>query len=281
MKVLIAGSSGYIGRHVMRFFISMGAAVYRLQHNFHHKPRGDNWLQDKDEQHAHSFDVVINCARPHWSKYTAEQIVIVEQKLLSKLDQFAKPNAIKLHTSGIWLFGNATPAQLQRGDLAPIAMVALDKMTIEKALANHWQVVYLPSLVYGGEHCQLERIIAEKKTSGFHVALPSTGLNSYVHVEDIAEFYFQLAMQSESQPFYFIAEPQMYSPFEFAELLQQFGRIKCINKISWLDFEVAFGKDALAIEKLHLAIVPDAKFKPRHCLLHHLSTHSLTAEHSQ
>jgi len=52
------------------------------------------------------FDIVINCVRPHWSEFSPEEIADIESKLLTQLDRLSAEGATKIHTSGVWLFGN-------------------------------------------------------------------------------------------------------------------------------------------------------------------------------
>jgi hypothetical protein len=95
------------------------------------------------------FDVVINCARPHWSQYQPEQIAQIESELLSRLELCASPNAIKIHTSRVWLFGHVTNADLLRFEFKSFESVKRDVETIEHVLTRNWHVVYCPSLILG------------------------------------------------------------------------------------------------------------------------------------
>ncbi|MGP8305211.1 hypothetical protein [Vibrio sp. YIC-376] len=101
------------------------------------------------------FDVVINCARPHWSEYSPDEIAAIENQLLEQLDKFAAEGAIKINTSGVWFFGKSPPDDLANFILKPLQAVKRDVYTIQAALSKDWNIVYCPSLVYGGENCQL------------------------------------------------------------------------------------------------------------------------------
>jgi putative NADH-flavin reductase len=101
MKILIAGSNGYLGKQVFKRFKDYGYDVfsfYRIDSKMA-KNRYDI-CHDQKEMYQ-SFDVIINCARPHWSTHTPIEISEIEQNLMFILNQFAKPNAIKIHTSGV------------------------------------------------------------------------------------------------------------------------------------------------------------------------------------
>ncbi|NMU82594.1 NAD(P)-dependent oxidoreductase, partial [Vibrio parahaemolyticus] len=59
------------------------------------------------------FDIVVNCACPHWSEFSPEEIVDIESKLLTQLDRLAADGTTKIHTSGVCLFGNASHNDLK------------------------------------------------------------------------------------------------------------------------------------------------------------------------
>ena len=47
---------------------------------------------------------------------------------------------------------------------------------------------YCPSIIYGGNSCQLRRIVEGWEDASVTVAIPSIGYNQYVHVFDVAQF---------------------------------------------------------------------------------------------
>lgn len=217
-SVLIAGATGYIGRHVCKGFLDSGYNVF----TYNRSGQIACYVTGREvnvSELVSYFDVVVNCARPHWVEFSPEEIAQTEFKLLQTLDSFAANHATKIHTSGVWLFGHATSDDLLHFRLQPLKVVEPDVRTINNAIQKQWYIVYCPSVVYGGENCQLQRIVQSLANQSIQVALPSEGHNQYVHVDDIARFYLLLAQEQPTERQHFIAEPQGYSPEEFAQLL--------------------------------------------------------------
>ncbi|MDK9760740.1 NAD(P)-dependent oxidoreductase [Vibrio sp. D420a] len=268
MKVLISGSNGYVGRHVTQLFKETRAEVYLYDRGRSAIicPEGmyERYLKFEDY-----FDVVINCARPHWSEYSPPEIANIESKLLLKLDSLAKVGAIKIHTSGVWLFGKANYEELRGFKLKPLSVVEPDVTTIERALRHKWHVVYCPSLVYGGENCQLMRVV-ETLDGSLSVATPTLGHNQYIHVEDIAYFYLCLVQNQPDTRQHFIAEKEGYTPADFGRLLLQASLIKKISNIDWMEFESRFGSSAVEIERLNLELPVSPMFKSTSTLRHYI-----------
>lgn len=260
MKVLIAGASGYIGRHVTSLFAKSGFEVFTYGRDKIVTPLTVGLIENRADFEDY-FDVVVNCARPHWSRFSADEIVDVEQKLLAELDLLPVKGATKIHTSGVWLFGNASSDDLRQFRLKPLDAVKLDIETIHSAARNRWHIVYCPSLVYGGNDCQLKRIIDSLANQTIPVASPSIGFNQYVHVYDIARFYLRLAQGRILEKQHFIAETQGYSPEEFAQLLLAAKAITKVRKISWEEFESENGSMAVGVEKLNLKLPISSSFE--------------------
>ncbi|WP_045370949.1 NAD(P)-dependent oxidoreductase [Vibrio campbellii] len=261
MKVLIAGANGYIGRNVTAGFAENGFEVFTYSGKEDVIIPSERGAR-KDSAFTGYFDVVVNCARPHWSEFSPKEITDIESKLLMKLDRFAAKGAIKIHTSGVWLFGNASCSDLKRFRLKPMEPVKLDVATIERAIKRQWHIVYCPSLVYGGENCQLKRIVESFPSQTVQVAIPSQGYNQYIHVCDITRFYLSLVQQRPSEIQHFIAEPKGYSPEEFSQLLLDAKLVRRINRINWDDFELTNGFWAVEIEKLNLSLPISPLFTP-------------------
>lgn len=270
MNVLVAGANGYLGRHVVKRFLGAGFRVYRYQRD---REGGTPVPCDPSHEAVESgFDVVLNCARPHWSQYEPEQIARIERNLLKTLGQLAKPKAVKIHTSGVWLFGHADQAELSRFELKPFKSVHRDADTINQALNQKWHIVYCPSLIYGGGHCQLRRILEERSDKGLDVAVPSTGYNQFVHVEDVAQFYVDLvARQDIVGQQHFIAEQKGFSPLALAEELYGCGAIPCINRYSWEEYQSKFSPSAVDIEKLNLDLPLSPYFVANHEISDYIS----------
>ncbi len=72
MKVLIAGASGYIGRHVTSLFRESQFEVFVYSRNHMVIPKVGVITSDSSKFNNY-FDVVINCARPHWSEYSPNE----------------------------------------------------------------------------------------------------------------------------------------------------------------------------------------------------------------
>ncbi|WP_261883753.1 NAD-dependent epimerase/dehydratase family protein [Vibrio pelagius] len=268
MKVLISGSNGYVGRHVTNLFKESGAEVYLYgrERSAILCPEG---IYEECSKFEGDFDVVINCARPHWSEYSPSEIANIESKLLLKLDGLAKAGATKIHTSGVWLFGKANYDELRGFKLKPLSVVEPDVTTIERALRRKWHVVYCPSLVYGGDNCQLRRIV-ETLNGSLSVATPTQGHNQYIHVEDIARFYLCLVQNQTDTKQHFIAEKEGFTPENFARLLLKVGWIKKIKNMNWEEFEAQFGSSATEIERLNLDLPVSSLFKPTSTLRHYI-----------
>ncbi|WP_192888699.1 NAD-dependent epimerase/dehydratase family protein [Vibrio bathopelagicus] len=261
MRVLISGANGYIGRHVTKLFAESGLEVFTYGRNKRVIPLSKNVKEARSNFEGY-FDVVINCARPHWSEFSADEIADIEYELLKRLDRFADKNAIKIHTSGVWLFGHASYKDLVEFSLKPLDAVKLDVETINYAIQAKWEIVYCPSLVYGGDNCQLKRIIETYSNRTVPVAMPSLGYNQYIHVYDIAKFYLLLAQQQTSEKQYFIAETKGYSPAAFAQLLLGSKVVTKVNECTWVEFEAVYGSAALDIEKLNLKLPISLLFEP-------------------
>ncbi|WCP68616.1 NAD(P)-dependent oxidoreductase [Vibrio tubiashii] len=261
MKVLIAGTNGYIGSHVTKKFVENGFEVSIFCRTRGVVPHVRK-LANESTEFAGYFDIVINCARPHWAEFSPEEIADTEFKLLMQLDSLAAEGATKIHTSGIWLFGNASQDDLTEFRLKPLEVVKADTMTIDYAIREKWHVVYCPSLVYGGENCQLKRIVDSLPNKTFQVAVPSRGYNQYIHVNDIAGFYLALVQSRHPSAQHFIAETEGYSPLAFSQLLLDFNIVKQVRKSSWSDFEKYHGFSAVEIEKLNLKLPTSALLEP-------------------
>lgn len=265
MKVLIAGSNGYIGRHVTKMFVENGDDVSTYCRTNGVLPPDQNPAKLPSDLSGY-FDVVINCARPHWSEFSPDEIADIESKLLTRLDRLAAKGATKIHTSGVWLFGHASHHDLLAFRLKPLKAVKPDTMTIDWAIKNEWHVVYCPSLVYGGENCQLKRIVDSLSNKTLQVAIPSQGYNQYIHVNDIASFYLVLVQLQRPALQHFIAETEGYTPEAFSQLLVDFQIVKQVHKRSWRDFEESHGSPAVEIEKLNLKLPISPLFEPTESL---------------
>lgn len=251
MKVLISGSNGYIGSHVTKMFVESGFEVSTYSRSNGVLPLARK-LTDVLSDFSGYFDIVINCARPHWSEFSPEEIADIESKLLTQLDRLAADGATKIHTSGVWLFGNASHNDLKEFRLKPLEVVKPDTVTIGCAIKKKWHVVYCPSLVYGGENCQLKRIVDSLSDQALQVAIQSQGYNQYIHVNDIARFYLALVQGKRPATQHFIAETKGYSPEAFSQLLLDSRVVKRVHECSWSDFEKYHGSSAVEIEKLNL-----------------------------
>ncbi|EJA3099254.1 TPA: NAD(P)-dependent oxidoreductase [Vibrio parahaemolyticus] len=251
MKVLISGANGYIGSHVTKMFVESGFEVSTYSRTSGVLPPTRK-LTNVPSDFSGYFDIVINCARPHWSEFSSEEIADIESKLLTQLDRLVADGATKIHTSGVWLFGNASHNDLKEFRLKPLEAVRPDTVTIGCAIKKKWHVVYCPSLVYGGENCQLKRIVDSLSDQTLQVAIPSQGYNQYIHVNDIARFYLALVQGKRPATQHFIAETKGYSPEAFSQLLLDFQIVKQVHKSSWSDFEKCHGSSAVEIEKLNL-----------------------------
>lgn len=275
MKVLIAGANGYIGRHVTEIFVEHGFEVFTFNRNncvVSHTEK----ITRKASYFESYFDVVVNCARPHWAEFSPEEITGIEFNLLKQLDRLATTGATKIHTSGVWLFGNASTEDLKEFRLKPLEAVKLDVRTINSAIKQNWHIVYCPSLVYGGENCQLKRIVESLSDGTIQVAIPSQGYNQYVHVMDIARFYLLLVKERISSAQHFIAETEGYTPESFAQLLLDSHIIKKVTRTTWSEYEITNGSISVEIEKLNLSLPVSFLFKPTECVQMYAENYSIT-----
>lgn len=283
MKVLVAGATGYVGRHVVEAFGRCEHDVYVYSRESKQLVSEERCVTTSNTEMHGMFDVVINCARPHWSQFSADQIVNIEQALLADLERFASDRAVKVHTSGVWLFGKASGEDLRHFHFKPLDAVKQDVRTVKRALVNGWHLVYCPSLIYGGEHCQLRRILEEKSHRTIQVPMPSVGHNQYVHVKDVASFYILLATCSKplSEKQHFIAEEEGFSPLEFATLLTKNGVMERIETVEWDWFEQEYGSEAVEVEKLDLQLPISRHFTPRFKLRSYISQYKNSQSNSQ
>ncbi|MFN1651280.1 NAD-dependent epimerase/dehydratase family protein [Vibrio rotiferianus] len=273
MKVLIAGANGYIGSHVAKMFVESGFEVSTYSRTSGVLPPARKFSKVPTDFSGY-FDIVINCARPHWSEFSPEEIADIESKLLTQLDRLASTVATKIHTSGVWLFGNASHNDLKEFRLKPLAAVKPDTVTIDYAIKKKWHVVYCPSLVYGGENCQLKRIVDSLPDQTLQVAIPSQGYNQYIHVYDIARFYLALVQGKRPATQHFIAETKGYSPEAFSQLLLDFQVVKQVHESSWSDFEKCHGSSAVEIEKLNLNLPISPLFEPTESLREYIENYT-------
>ncbi|PTP62395.1 NAD-dependent dehydratase [Vibrio splendidus] len=273
MKVLIAGANGYIGSHVTKMFVESGFEVSIYSRTSGVLPPARK-LTKVPSDFSGYFDIVINCARPHWSEFSPEEIADIESKLLTQLDRLAAEGATKIHTSGVWLFGHASHNDLKEFRLKPLDAVKPDTVTIGCAIKKKWHVVYCPSLVYGGENCQLKRIVDSLSDQTLQVALPSQGYNQYIHVNDIARFYLALVQGKHPAIQHFIAETVGYSPELFSQLLLDFQIVKHVYKSSWSDFEKYHGSSAVEIEKLNLKLPISSLCEPKESLRKYIENYT-------
>ncbi|MEZ9450764.1 NAD-dependent epimerase/dehydratase family protein [Vibrio splendidus] len=273
MKVLIAGANGYIGSHVTKMFVESGFEVSIYSRTSGVLPPARK-LTKVPSDFSGYFDIVINCARPHWSEFSPEEIADIESKLLTQLDRLAAEGATKIHTSGVWLFGHASHNDLKEFRLKPLDAVKPDTVTIGCAIKKKWHVVYCPSLVYGGENCQLKRIVDSLSDQTLQVAIPSQGYNQYIHVNDIARFYLALVQGKHPAIQHFIAETVGYSPELFSQLLLDFQIVKHVYKSSWSDFEKYHGSSAVEIEKLNLKLPISSLCEPKKSLRKYIENYT-------
>lgn len=273
MKVLIAGANGYIGSHVTKIFAESGFEVSTYSRTSGVLPYARKLMKEPSDFTGY-FEIIINCARPPWSEFSPEDIADIEFKLLMDLDRLAAAGATKIHTSGVWLFGNASYNDLKEFRLKPLEAVKLDTVTIDSAIKKKWHVVYCPSLVYGGENCQLKRIVNSLPDQTLQVAIPSQGYNQYIHVNDIARFYLVLAQGRYSATQYFIAENKGYSPEAFSQMLLDFQIVKHVNKSSWSDFERTNGSSCVEIEKFNLKLPISPLFEAKESLMKYIENYT-------
>lgn len=273
MKVLIAGANGYIGRHVTKMFVESGFEVSIYSRTSGVLPPARK-LTKVPSDFSGYFDIVINCARLHWSEFSPEEIADIESKLLTRLDRLTAEGATKIHTSGVWLFGNASHNDLKEFRLKPLETVKPDTVTIGYVIKKKWHVVYCPSLVYGGENCQLKRIVDSLSDQTLQVAIPSQGYNQYIHVNDIARFYLALVQGKHLAKQHFIAETEGYNPEAFSQLLLDFQIVKQVHKSSWSDFEKCHGSSTVEIEKLNLNLPISPLFEPTESLRKYIENYT-------
>jgi nicotinamidase-related amidase len=180
------------------------------------------------------------------------------------------------------LFGNASQDELNSFILNPFEIVKPDIKTIELALENTWNVVYCPSLIYGGENCQLERIIEELPNRVYSILTSSTGFNQYVHVANVAEFYLNLVgAKSLNKNQYFIAENEGYSPSEFGKLLLDYKWVDSLKEESEIDFVNLYGKIGLDVQSLNLKLPVSKLFKESKTVKKHITKRRNETRHSQ
>lgn len=127
MKVLIAGSSGFIGESLVSYLQGAGHEVYRLVRQGpldDHHILFDPMMEKIDEERVEGFDVVVNLCgdnvgNARWTKHKKERILesrVHTTRFLAKvLSRLKRPPSIFLSASAIGYYGNSGDFVIQEG----------------------------------------------------------------------------------------------------------------------------------------------------------------------
>jgi len=279
MKVLVAGGNSVLGRHVVRHLIDHGYQVFALSQH----PEQDNPLAIplalQDEYMAGKFDAVICCARPVMAPYAQEKQPPDFSRLMDSLERFAKPDATKLYTSGIEVFGCADQCSPDELKFEPLSAAEKDVPVLQEAIKLGWTPVFVPTLVYGGQECPIHTSLNRRESLRIPVLIPSSGLYYAAHLDDLAAFHVTLIEQDTLAPFYFLAEEKRYSPEDLADMLVKYGWAEGVKCLSLPSFLKQYGEEVLEVETMTVSVPISPDFEPVNRLSTYLSQTRITPAH--
>ncbi len=279
MKVLIWGGTGYLGFNLARLFSArypgcIFASFRRADGKARLQAIGCQPVDANDAALPVSlknrFDLIINCAKAHWSEFSTEQVAAQERETLKLLDQLATKNAVKIHTSGIWLFAKQV-GRVDVNHFMPLAISHPDVQTLQGPSARSWVQVFLPSYIYGGVNCQLKRCIKEWSDSGCHYIEGNRNRVSVIHVDDVASYYLFLHKKRLGAGRFTPYEHRVYSSEELYDQLFKLGVVGELKAHSLDSFRKDFGQDWLDVELIEAEFEQPADWQAKHNLAAYLA----------
>ncbi|MBV7263102.1 NAD(P)-dependent oxidoreductase [Photobacterium sp. WH77] len=279
MKVLVAGGNSVLGCYVVRHLIDHGYQVFALSQH----PEQDNPLAIplalQDEHMAGKFDAVICCARPVMAPYAQEKQAPDFSVLMDSIERFAKPNARKLYTSGIEVFGCADECSPDELQFESLTAAEKEVPVLKKAIELSWTPVFVPTLVYGGHECPIHTSLNRRESLRIPVLIPSYGLYYAAHLDDLAAFHVTLIEKDTLAPFYFLAEEKRYSPENLADMLVKYGWAEGVKCLSLPSFLKQYGEEVLEVETMNVSVPISPDFEPFNSLSAYLSQTRITPAH--
>lgn len=206
MKVLVLGSEGFIGSHLVRYFSAGGLTIEGCDLTEHHTPgyryhKISVLAADYETLFASGdYDVVINAAGSgnvghslHYPKSDFDSNTLSVIKILDAI-RLHRPACKYLHISSAAVYGNPVKLPVaEAAPLLPLSPYGFHKLMSEQ-LCEEYAVVYglpiailRPFSVFGnGLRKQLFWDLCSKYASGSEVSLFGTGneTRDFIHISD-------------------------------------------------------------------------------------------------
>ena len=219
MEILITGSTGYVGRHLVPKLIGKGHEVLEITRNISKSNQlyGDKTKKYQISDDQEKFTKEVTQFKPevviHLAAYlSANDDYATLQKLLNSNIEFLCRLLDTLKSTELKLFINTgTFAEYYKGDkvLDPAYLYAATK-TASRSFLDYYSKVYyfkqatvVPYTIYGGKDSQKKiiDIIYESIESKELIDLsPGEQVLDFIHVDDVADFYVQLVEQHQILP---------------------------------------------------------------------------------
>jgi nucleoside-diphosphate-sugar epimerase len=201
VRVLLTGATGYIGGAVAEKMAAAGHVVVAVARSDeaeaalvsrgYETVRGDLSRPAELAGQAQSCDGVV-----HLAATQNEQMAVTEQATVRDfVPALSGSGKAFVYTSGVWVYGNASPGRLLDEDSAtdPVALYAwrpaLEEEVLVAAAAGVRSIVIRPAMVYGRDGGPLRQFgeMAERGVPRF----VGDGANHWtlVHVDDLALLY--------------------------------------------------------------------------------------------
>lgn len=211
MKILITGSTGFVGRHLIPILLDRGHRILELTRNeersyelYQNRTSKFDLTQDQQSLKAAIADFEPDAAIHLAAFLTSADDYQTLNKLLESNIQFFCRVLDALKDSAIKLFVNTgTFAEYAQGNgiLNPAYLYAATK-TASRAFLDYYsatggykQVTVVPYTVYGGNDSQKKIIdlIYDSLDSNTPLDLsPGNQVLDFIHVNDVANFYLHL-----------------------------------------------------------------------------------------
>lgn len=219
MNILITGSTGYVGRHLVPKLIGKGHEVLEITRNISKSNQlyGDKTKKYQISDDQEKFTKEVTQFKPevviHLAAYlTANDDYATLQKLLNSNIEFLCRLLDTLKNTQLKLFINTgTFAEYYKGDkiLDPAYLYAATK-TASRSFLDYYSKVYkfkqatvVPYTIYGGidSHKKIIDIIFDSLDNPTPVDLsPGEQVLDFIHINDVTNFYLQIINNYEKIP---------------------------------------------------------------------------------
>lgn len=219
MNILITGSTGYVGRHLVPKLIEKGHQVLEITRNISKSNQlyGDKTKKYQISDDQEKFTKEVTQFKPevviHLAAYlTASDDYATLQKLLNSNIEFLCRLLDTLKNTELKLFINTgTVAEYYKGDkvLDPAYLYAATK-TASRSFLDYYSKVYkfkqatvVPYTIYGGIDSQKKiiDIIYDSLDNPTPVDLsPGEQVLDFIHINDVTNFYLQIINNYEKIP---------------------------------------------------------------------------------